>query len=65
MRGKKERLAQIANETDINALEAMWDKLHSLADIAALNDDARSWDAYCECEDACVKRIKQLEGEAK
>ena len=62
MKGKKKTLALIAGMNEIKSLEELQDNLHDCAYLAATDDRDRDVKYYCECEDACRRRIAELKG---
>ncbi len=62
MKGKKKTLALIAGMNEIKSLEELQDNLHDCAYLAATDNRDRDVKYYCECEDACRRRIAELKG---
>lgn len=62
MKGKKKTLALIAGMNEIERLKELQDELHDCAYLAATDDRDRDVMYYCECEDACRRRIRELKG---
>ena len=65
MKGKKKTLALIASMNGIERLKELQDDLHDFAYLAATDDRDRDFKDYCECEDACRRRIAELKGVEK
>lgn len=65
MESKKKILDLIARMDGIDRLKDLQDVLHDFAQLAMNDGRDHDFNDFCECENACHRRILELEGADK